>query len=888
MPSYTHRYSLAAISAMTLGLAGCGSEDKSLEDFGIETSSPLICKTPQTINAAGTACELVVSPCNFPEVPDESSGLCVEFTGPWPEEGANDIVMPEPVYMAQAKAGGGFEEVVYYYNREAADFDGWGLHAWNNSDCGSYAQFDLAEGGTDWGIPIEPMGVDPNFGIYWALDIIDVPNCTNFIPYGFEIDNGNTLQTNDLSVDLSSAETNPTGNFYVLARNAADPRNTGTIFPYPRTFASLIVPGGSTPPPLECTAPEVLNEEGTECLAPVIEEFVPGEVTLFLRGTFNDWGTDENLIDAVAFHYADNTYTATVTLDVPAEGDSHNFKIADKGWSEATSFGAFTGEETVTLDEAKILYTGKDANGEDIEQNMSVRITEPTSLQVTIDASDPTAPELTVTQVPLAAQLYIRGSMNDWGNVEDEFGLASGVTAMRYQGDNLYSAEIMLEAADTSYGFKIADAGWISDTNFGAADGDEMVTFEVAKTLALEGNDLSFTVDETAVYKFSLDVTDPMMPVLTVGDALPFELGTKLYLRGSFNGWGNDGDNFALTDADAFHYADGIYTSTLSLTAESSPYNFKIASAGWEENTSFGGVIDDTEVTVGTEGTKTLLTPLDDGTENLTVSITEDSNLQFTLDVTNPESPQLSVLSAPLANAIYIRGSMNGWANDGNGNFSLESGTKVLRYQGGTLYTVELALPADNHAFKIADAAWSDDTNFGGPDGEPVIVLAEPKTLTVGGGPDMTFENAEAATYLISVDVAQADAPIFWMTEKAPFGSDSLYLRGSMVGWENPSNTPLTYTGNGVYSIDFFLEEATSHNFKIAGADWATTTLDFGAPALPGDPVVILGESKTLVLKNGDGSNENLQFVNTASGNFIFEVNATDTNSPTLTVTESN
>lgn len=896
MPTNYKRHSLVAIALSAAGLAGCGT-DETLSDFGVETSTPLVCKSPETINDAGTACELVLTACNFPEVADEQ-GLCVQFTGQWPDAGdpRTDIVMPEPVYMAQARAGGGFDEVVYYYNREDAAFDGWGLHAWNNATCASYEQFS-ADGGTDWGIPIVPTGVDPNFGIYWNLALVDVPNCTNFIPYGFEIDAGNTLQTNDLSVDLSSTDTNPTGNFYILGLSATDARNTTVPFPYPRTFESLVVPGGSTPPPLVCELPEVINEDGTECLAPTIEEFIPGEVTLYLRGGFNGWGTVDDefaLDDTVAFHYADNIYTATLTLPVPAEGDSYAFKIADEAWSEATSFGSATGEETLELDTAKTLFTGKDANGDDIEQNINVTVTEEISLQFTIDASDATAPVLSVTEVPLASQLYLRGSMNDWGNDADgNFSLASGAAALPYQGDNVYTARVMLTASETAYNFKIADAAW-ADNNFGAAAGEELVTLDDEKILATgeDSQNLQFTVTEDGAYDISVDVSDVTMPVLTVSSSVPFELGTKLYLRGSFNGWGNDGDAFALDDTVAFHYADYIYTATMMLPGSTDAYAFKVADQDWAVETSFGAAVDDETVEVNVA--KALVTGKNpDGSDigqNMSITVAEDSNLQFIVDVTDPENPMMMVNTTPIAANLYVRGSMNDWGNVGDA-FGLDSGAKALRYQGQNLYTTEIMMPAGSNNFKVADATW-DVANFGSMTDDANVVLGEAKTLAVGNDSgNISYEAAEAATFLLSVDVTDLAAPVFRLTEQAPYGSEGLFLRGAMFGWDDPSTNPMTYEGSGIYSIDVDLTldsaEPFTYNFKVSGRDW-TSPVDFGAPPeADNDQAVTLDTPKALVLKDGDGSNSNLQLTITESDTFIFSVDASDTEAATLTVTTS-
>ena len=42
----------------------------------IVTESPLWCKAPETINEAGTACELVITQCNYPEVANPETLLC--------------------------------------------------------------------------------------------------------------------------------------------------------------------------------------------------------------------------------------------------------------------------------------------------------------------------------------------------------------------------------------------------------------------------------------------------------------------------------------------------------------------------------------------------------------------------------------------------------------------------------------------------------------------------------------------------------------------------------------------------------------------------------------------------------------------------------------------
>ncbi len=73
-----------------------------------------------------------------------------------------------------------------------------------------------------------------------------------------------------------------------------------------------------------------------------------GETTLFLRGTLNNWGA----LDDYAFQYSCDAYY----LNLKASG-RHEFKIADAGWKDATTYGrdggnyeqVFDGEHTLRL-----------------------------------------------------------------------------------------------------------------------------------------------------------------------------------------------------------------------------------------------------------------------------------------------------------------------------------------------------------------------------------------------------------------------------------------------------------------------------------------------------------------------------------------------------------
>ena len=65
-----------------------------------------------------------------------------------------------------------------------------------------------------------------------------------------------------------------------------------------------------------------------------------GDTVLFLRGTMNNWAA----LDDYAFQYHCDAYY----LNVKLEG-RHEFKLADAGWKDATSFGVGKGNHVQAL-----------------------------------------------------------------------------------------------------------------------------------------------------------------------------------------------------------------------------------------------------------------------------------------------------------------------------------------------------------------------------------------------------------------------------------------------------------------------------------------------------------------------------------------------------------
>ena len=863
--SFFKRYAFVPLFLALLGITACGS-DENLQELGIDTSaSVLVCQLPETLNAQGTACETVIANCPFPlaESPDSQSD-CVESLAEWPD-GALGLTMPEPVYYAAERDGGGFAEIVYYFNHPSGNFEGWGLHHWNGTNkqggtCISYEDFGDAEG-TAWGVPTAPVGVDPNYGIYFILNLREIANCSNMIPYNF---NAGIQSEDDVVVNLLPTDTqpnpNPTGNFYILARNEEALYDAGTPFPYPRTYDAInAIPdtGGGA---VECEFPEVANEDETECLPPQeLDPFEPGAVTLYLRGGFNDWGSDGDnfvLSDAVAFHYSDGIYTTTLTI--PANSNGYDFKISDQSWTENNTFGGPKGgvdERTVPFDQPWALTSGRTADDQDIEGDMRIAPKEDVNIQFTINATDPDNLILTMTEVPIGAPLYVRGTMNDWGNDADgNFSLASGITIMRYQGNNLYSAQVALTQAEAAYELRVADPGWTAQTNFGATAGDEVLLLNAPKTLQTgdDGQNIHYTAIADETVTLTLDVSDISAPVLTASK-VPYG-ATPIYVRGTMNDWTSN-----LTDADAFEYlGNGVYQKVLPL--EAAQHQFKVADADWAV-VNFGAAPGE-DGTVNLNETKTLTSGGDSG--NLILTTDAAGNYVFSLNAVLPAAPILTVRNqeAYQGTPIYVRGSINDWGT-----------ANEMSYMGEGVYQTTISLAASTvdepHFFKVASEDWA-VANFGGSPEEGAdntVVLGGYTTLTPGGdSANLGLVIETEGDYTFSLDTKNINSPSLSVFSADLYGGVPLYLRGSMNDWGTANE--MTANGGATWSVDLDLA-AASYAFKAASEDWSAANL--GGPVAEGSsPVVILGQPK--IITSGLGEAPNIEINLDADGAYRFNI----------------
>lgn len=327
-----------------------------------------------------------------------------------------------------------------------------------------------------------------------------------------------------------------------------------------------------------------------------------------LRGGNGDWSTSRAL-DFTAGPNYQSTYN-----DI--EAGQQEFKIADTGWAADTNCGGATSGVTVQLGRPTILSCFADS------QNL--RITPPSSGSYVfrLDATSLTNPVLTVSRSTLAAQMFVRGSFNDWGNGP------APTTPMTYDGVGRYRATTNLNAG--SINFKVADSGWSAPFNCGAAAGGGPNTVTVGTPFALTCADgtgnLNLTLPATGAYLFNVDATNPAAPSLTVERA-PFDVA--LFVRGLGEDWSDAASN-RMT-----YLGGGVYEYLRQLPAGND--TFKVADSGWSTGTNCGG---STPLTIGTAYPLNCVGP---GNDDITLPAMAPGFYLFNLNAMDPIAPQLTV-----------------------------------------------------------------------------------------------------------------------------------------------------------------------------------------------------------------------------------------------------
>lgn len=629
----------------------------------------------------------------------------------------NPLDAPAPVVTAGAN-----EAIAFYRHEDHVDggdnealYENIVIHTWNDDSgtCTSYAEDSISSWGTNAVYSQDNNGIDPNYGKYWKIHLLDEPtDCGNII---FNDTKGSKrISDSDLMMPIG-----PLGNvtLHNLDRNAyADDNFPVNIFdgmllinqhPYFGAEASSGIAScgwGMAPneagvcvgDALVCPETAVAVGVGAEEIASkCVLSFDPETTDLLLRGSFNGWdgAADANstfVYTGEGQYRVNHTYTSDCEI---AEGEdcvgSYDFKVADANWSEPTTFGSIKGG-----DQSAVGSTITMTVGEGVGQNMKVDMAKDSIYQFLVNASDVSAVELTINEVPVDAFPMLT--------------IGTKTVALDYASEGNYI--VRLELAAEAHSFTIADPS----TGFavGAIATDNVVTQNIPLALEADGGALSFTSD-AAEYDFILNMSDPMVPTIEIKPALPFGT-TPVFIRGSVNGWGNPAADEVKWDGDS-----RTYSVIYGLEAGGN-HAFKFADANWGPvNMGFS------DVTLSADADAIAIT---DSGGNMQVNVAKATSYKFEVSYATAD-PVVKVSEAPL----YLRGGITGtgWgADDGNqlGFMATDAGNPA---EASHTYSLEVNYAGGVAEFKVADEGWGGNYgyNYGVEVADTAVVLGEPLTL---------------------------------------------------------------------------------------------------------------------------------------------------------------
>ncbi|MGL1958053.1 MAG: hypothetical protein OCD00_12140 [Colwellia sp.] len=309
---------------------------------------------------------------------------------------------------------------------------------------------------------------------------------------------------------------------------------------------------------------------------------------------------------------------------------------------------------------------------------------------------------------------------------------------------------------------------------------------------------------------------------------------TGLLIRGGFNGWDGDNDpNSTFTYVSGGQYrlnhtttsdcvlVDPVEASDGVEAVEGEDcvvaQQFKVADKEWLEPSSFGGILGGDTAGVG----KTITMTVGSGVgQNMSVdfaaSMDNDKIYQFLVNAADPTSVTLTINDVPVAAFPMLM----------IGDESVE-----LVYAGNNQYVKRMTLTAETHSFTIADP----DAEFAlGAADNNVIELDTPYSLVVDGTEALSFTPDSAAEYDFVLDFNEAE-PMLTIKPALPFGTDKVYIRGTVSGWGDPATEDdeiLWNADNRSYSVIYGLEANVEQQFKFASQAWDGAKYDIGADQL--------------------------------------------------------
>ncbi|MGL6316329.1 pullulanase-type alpha-1,6-glucosidase [Vibrio sp. WXL103] len=228
-------------------------------------------------------------------------------------------------------------------------------------------------------------------------------------------------------------------------------------------------------------------------------------------------------------------------------------------------------------------------------------------------------------------------------------------------------------------------------------------------------------------------------------DSIPPYGNNPVYVKGGMNGWSDD-DKWQMS-----FVGNGLYSVTGFL--EVGEYEFKFADPSWSapnvgcDNSTQSG----TSIDLGTDG-------------NCVLDVQEAGKFTFTLDAShvqdeNIELPMVSVVVAPDMPTfgdtdLYLRGSVTSWDPLEVAKFS---------YVANDVYRLDIDLSTGDYEMKIADAEWTDSTNFGGLGS---VVLDNELVMEAGGeSGNLAIAITENGSYSFTLNAIDPSAPLLTVSK---------------------------------------------------------------------------------------------------------------------------
>jgi len=400
--------------------------------------------------------------------------------------------------------------------------------------------------------------------------------------------------------------------------------------------------------------------------------------------------------------------------------------------------------------------------------------------------------------------------------------------------------------------------------------------------------------------------------------------GVPFFLRGSFNGWADPPPPETLFQ----NMGGDIYE--VELQFDSGLWEFKVANADWSVvNLSANG-----EVALGEP-----VTLRTSSFVNSSIILVDDGCYNFRLDVSNPDSPILTVTRAILDDTktvcgvtgtgdpaeaygvpFFARGGFNDWGEPPESRFE---------NFGGNDYQAEFLVSAGTWQFKVASSDWSTvdftadaevflDTGVtlqpGAGRGNTLITLEKDGCYNFGldlsdtAAPVLTITRVDYVTGPVDTDINLVDriATLAQARQSYPalrrgsqevlyspaggcappdtgndpteaFGAE-MFVRGSFNGWADPppEGDAFANLGGGLYEARVPLG-ADTWGYKVAAGDWSVE-LAYR------DGETALDTEVTLVSAAGPGA-EGAVTVSEA-GCYSWTMDANDVAAPRLTISQ--